>query len=359
LPESLRGKRVLVRVGFDVPIENGVVSDDVRIRESLPTIEYLRGCGAKIILIAHIGRSKENTLAPVAEALRKYVPVTFLRDCISDAAVSATHTIKESECLLLENLRGYGGETTNDVGFAMSLAKLGDIFVNEAFSNSHRPHASIIGVPLHLPSYAGIAFAKEVKELTRVLVEPTSPSVFVFGGAKFDKRDLIKKFMKLYDMVFVCGARGVNVGASLVGEMPLTDVEIIHSDKVLLPKDVRVQSLGGETRIDSPNRIHPTDVIMDIGPTSVDAMLDALSNNGTLLWNGPLGFYERGFTDATEAFARGVAEIGCCSIVGGGDTVAAIEQLGLNEKFTHVSTAGGAMLEFLEKGTLPGIEALA
>lgn len=364
--QELRGKKVLVRVGFDVPVDGGHVTNDFRIREALPTITYLTECGARVILLSHIGRKKEETLAPVHAALTQYMKAIFVPALMGAEVTDAIAALRDGDALLLENLRGYDGETDNDDTFARTLASYGDLYVNEAFSVAHRTHASIVGIPKYLPSYAGLGFAREVTELSKAFT-PTSPSIFVIGGAKFDtKLPLVKKFLALYDRIYVCGAlahdvweaRGVSVGASLTSDVPLTDADIISSEKVILPVDVRVQSIDGSARDTVPGRILPIDSVMDAGPRSVGAMLNALRAGGTVLWNGPLGFYERGFTAGTEAFAEGVARAGVRAIVGGGDTVASIEALGLDEKFTHVSTAGGAMLEFLEKGTLPGIDAL-
>jgi phosphoglycerate kinase len=365
--KELTGKRTVVRVGFDVPISDGKVSNDFRIREALPTLEYLKNAGARIVLISHLGRNPHETLAPVAEALAVYMPVRFVLSTVGSEAHEAVSSLGDGEVLLLENLRSHEGESKNDPVFGKELASLGDIYVNEAFSVAHRTHASVVGIPVHLPSYAGIGFAREVEKLTSAF-SPTHPSVFVIGGAKFDtKLPLVKKFAKLYDRIYICGAlahdvweaRGVSVGGSLVSDTQLSDADIIQAaDTILTPIDVRVQSIDGTLRVDVPERIGGADIIMDIGPRSVEVMLNSLPEGGTLLWNGPLGFYERGFTDGTEAFAGGVAEKKIRSLVGGGDTVASIEKLGLNEKFTHVSTGGGAMLEFLEKGTLPGIEVL-
>lgn len=364
--KDLEGKRVIVRVGFDVPVIDGVVENDFRIRESLATIDHLIACHARVIILSHIGRDTSATLAPVYESLRKYAPVTWHNEVVGDTVVPAIVALKNGTALLLENLRRESGETENDPIFAKTLASYGELYVNEAFSVAHRAHASIVGIPEHLPSYAGIGFMHEVEALSKAFT-PTSPSIFVIGGAKFDtKLPLIKKFLPLYDRIFVCGAlahdlmlaRGLSVGASLSSDVPLEDQAIITSEKVIAPVDVRVQSLDGISRIDSPRRIGPADSIMDAGPKSVEAILEALKEGGTMLWNGPLGWYERGYTDGTEALAYGVAESKVQAIVGGGDTVASIEKLGLNDRFTHVSTGGGAMLEFLEKGTLPGIDAL-
>ena len=364
--QELRGKKVVLRVGFDVPVDSGHVTNDFRIREALPTINFLTERGARVILISHIGRKKEETLAPVHTALTQYMKAQFVPALVGPHVEGAIAALQDGEVLLLENLRGNDGETANDEAFAKTLASYGDLYVDEAFSVAHRAHASIVGIPKFLPSYAGLGFAREVAELRKAFT-PTSPAIFVIGGAKFDtKLPLVKKFIELYDAIYVCGAlahdvweaRGISVGASLTSDVPLTDTTIINHPKVILPIDVRVQALDGSVRDTVPGRIEGTESIMDAGPRSVDAMLDALKAGGTVLWNGPLGFYERGFTAGTEAFAEGVAHADVRAIVGGGDTVASIESLGLDEKFTHVSTAGGAMLEFLEKGTLPGIEAI-
>jgi phosphoglycerate kinase len=363
---ALRGKKVIVRVGFDVPVERGVVINDFRIREALPTLEHLIEAGARVILISHIGRDASETLTPVAKALVEYLPTVFVPEVVGSRARSAVDALADGNVLLLENLRSDAREVGNDDTFARELASYGDVYVNEAFSVAHRSHASIVGIPQYLPHFAGIGFAREVAELTKAFT-PTAPSVFVLGGAKFDtKLPLVKKFMNLYDHIYVCGAlahdvweaRGVSVGASLVSDVPLTDPLILTASKVQLPIDVRTQSLDGSAHLVNPAQVNGADVIMDIGPRSVEVMLRTITKESTVLWNGPLGFYERGFRDGTKAFAEGVAASGARAIVGGGDTVASIEELGLNDKFTHVSTAGGAMLEFLEKGTLPGIEAL-
>lgn len=364
--KDLKGKRVVLRVGFDVPVVDGVVTNDFRIREALPTIDYLTSRGARVVLISHIGRKKEESLLPVYTALTAYMRVSFVPHLVGDEVTTAINALADGGVVLLENLRGTTEEMENSDEFSKVLASYGDVYVSEAFSVAHREHASIVGIPKFLPSYAGLGFAREVSELGKAF-SPTSPSVFVIGGAKFDtKIPLIKKFLPLYDKIYVCGAlahdvweaRGVPVGGSLTSDAPLTDTDIINAEKVLLPIDVRLESFDGSVRIDVPSRIGGMDVVIDAGPRSIEAMLSSLQKGGTLLWNGPLGFYERGFTDATEAFAEGVADSGTRSIVGGGDTVASIEKLGLNKKFTHVSTGGGAMLEYLEKGTLPGIDAL-
>jgi phosphoglycerate kinase len=364
---ALRGKRVLVRVGFDVPVDQGRVLNDFRIRESLETINFLCNAGARVILISHIGRDKHETLRPVHAALSAYVPAQFIPSLIGEEVSSRINALTNGEVVLLENLRGHDGEAQNDDTLARTLASYADLYVNEAFSVAHRAHASIVGVPKYVESSAGIGFAREVSEL-QLAFSPSHPAIFVIGGAKFDtKLPLVKKFMTLYDHLFICGAlahdvmvaRGIEVGGSLVSEVPLEDQDIIRAEKIVTPRDVRVYALSGSTRVTASRSVLTNESIMDAGPESIEHMLSLATPGSTVLWNGPLGWYERGFVDGTEAFARGLAEKKSVRvIVGGGDTVASIEKLGLNDTFTHVSTAGGAMLEFLEKGTLLGIDAL-
>ena len=272
--QELRGKKVVLRVGFDVPVDSGHVTNDFRIREALPTINFLTERGARVILISHIGRKKEETLAPVHTALTQYMKAQFVPALVGPHVEGAIAALQDGEVLLLENLRGNDGETANDEAFAKTLASYGDLYVDEAFSVAHRAHASIVGIPKFLPSYAGLGFAREVAELRKAFT-PTSPAIFVSGGAKFDtKLPLVKKFIELYDAIYVCGAlahdvweaRGISVGASLTSDVPLTDTTIINHPKVILPIDVRVQALDGSVRDTVPGRIEGTESIMDAGP---------------------------------------------------------------------------------------------
>lgn len=364
--EELRGKRVLVRVGFDVPLENGEVQSDFRIREALPTLELLRAGGAKIILLSHIGRNPETSLAPVAKALEKFLPVTFLSTLIGPEVDEKLQNLSEGEILFLENLRSNPGEEANDEAFANTLAGYGELYVNEAFSVSHRAHASIVGIPKFLPSYAGISFKKEVTELTKALT-PEEPSLFILGGAKFDtKLALIEKFLPVYNRLFVGGAlahdlwkaRGMSVGKSLVSDVDLSSSELAHNDKILLPIDVLVRNEKGEERITIPTEVAADENILDCGPKTVAYLGMLAFTTRTILWNGTLGNYENGYEKGTQDLAQALVNTKAFSIVGGGDTVASLESLGIGEKFGFVSTGGGAMLTFLEAGTLPGIEAL-
>lgn len=331
---DLKGKRVLVRVDWSVPISNGKVLNDYQIKKSFPTIEYLQKAGAKIVLLSHAEKD-EDSLLNIFEYVKDFLPVTF---------------VKPSDLVLLENLRQNKGEKSNSEKFAKELASLGDIFVNEAFSVSHRPHASVVGVPKLLPSFIGLQFSREIQELSKVFY-PKRPFLFILGGMKFDtKLPLLKKFINIADHIFVGGAlannffkeQGKDVGSSLVsdGEFGLT--KLLETGKIILPEDTIVE--GGK--------------ILDAGPKTIENLKSKISTAKLILWNGPLGNYELGYKVATLELAKLIAEFGHESIIGGGDTLAAIESLNILDKFSFVSTGGGAMLEFLATGTLPGIEAL-
>lgn len=358
--KDLAGKTVLLRAGLDVPIENGVVVNDYRLRRALPTTEFLVAQGAKVVVLAHIGREPNETLRPVHEALSAHIPAAF---------ASEPHFVHEAlqsdDVVILENLRQDSREQENDDVFAEEIASLGDIFVQDAFSVCHREHASIVGVPKHLPSYGGLQLKEEVTALQHAR-EPEHPALFVLGGAKFKtKGPLIRQSLNLYDAVFVGGAlqnevlaaRGCNIGASVVedGAIP---AEILNSDRLILVDDVIVAHEKGGSQERSVKEVSSDETIVDIGPQTMSLLIDTLSQYKMVVWNGPLGWYERGFDAATVALARAIADSTAHSIVGGGDTVAVIEKEGLLEQFDFVSTGGGAMLMFLQEGTLVGIEAL-
>ncbi len=362
---SLEGKRVLVRASLNVPIDAGVVLSDFRLVRLFPTIEYLRERGARIIIIGHIGRDPKETLKPVCQYLSKKFEITFVKDSIGSYASDVVADMQNGDIVLLENLRQKDGEYTNDESFSKRLASLADIYVNEAFAVSHRKHASIVGVPMYLPSYAGLAFENEVENLFKAL-SPKESSLFILGGAKFaTKEPLIRKFLDIYDRVFVGGAlandffkaRGLSVGKSLVAKADHHLKDIAEHPNLVLPRDVVVQNSDGYV-IKKPNNIEKEDSILDAGPETVAEILSLLRESSFVLWNGPLGDYEKGFNEHTEQLAKGIVSSGIESIVGGGDTVAALSKLGLLDKLSFVSSAGGAMLSFLLDGTLPGIEAL-
>lgn len=343
---------VLVRAALNVPVANGRVVNDYRLRRALPTIRYLCERGARVVLIGHIGERGTETLEPVARALGRLMPgVSFFGETVGARARDAVRSLSPGNVLVLENLRRDKGETANDPTFARELAELADVFVEDSFDTCHRAHASIIGVPRLLPSYAGLLLEEEVRELSRAL-SPKHPSFAVIGGAKFStKKKLLAALLATYDHVFVGGALandflkadGQEVGKSLVSNGDESAVkELLANPKLVLPIDSVVVN----------------EKILDHGPGTSALLASFAREAETILWNGPLGNYENGFTAATNAFARAVAASRAHSIVGGGDTIAAIEELGLLPRFSFVSTGGGAMLDFLANGTLPGIEAL-
>ena len=346
---DLKGKRVLVRVDWSVPVQHGKVLDDYQIRKSLPTIEYLQKAGAKITLISHAEKDDESLL-PMFQCAKEFLPLTF---------------VELSDMVLLENLRQNAGEKGNSEAYAKKLAALGDIYVNEAFGVSHREHASVVGVPKFLPSYVGLRFIEEVERLSSVFY-PKRPFLFILGGAKFDtKLPLLEKFIQIADHIFVVGAlahnffkaKNMEIGHSLVSESDFNLIEKLSNDKVHLPVDMLVKR-GGRTHIDVPTNLESEDVIMDAGPNTILELKDIITHSSSVLWNGPLGYYELGYKQYTMELAKILAESGKETIIGGGDTLAVIKELNLYDKFSFVSTGGGAMLGFLAKGTLPGIEAL-
>jgi len=321
---DLRGKKVLVRVDWSVPMHEGRVIDDYAINVSMPTLTYLIGQGAEVIVATHL-ESKSDSI----ETLKAYLPT------------GAT---------LLPNLRANPGEEGNTKDFAEELAAKADIYVNDAFSVSHRQHASLVGVPRLLPSYAGLRLTEEVETLSKAFY-PKHPFLLVLGGAKFDtKLPLLKKFVNIADHIFVGGAlannffkeMGKDVGGSLVKEGDFGLSELLRSGKIILPEDT----------------IEVDGKILDAGPVSLERLKEKIGEAKMILWNGPLGDYELGYKVGTLALAKLIAESGKESLVGGGDTLASIQELQLIDEFSFVSTGGGAMLEFLASGTLPAIEAL-
>ncbi len=360
--KNLEGVKVLVRLDLNVPIKDGKIEDDFRIRKILPTIAFLREQRAKIILMSHIETSvavkaenkkeEKPTLVPVCEYLNKQVVACKFIKNYKDA-VAEIEKMPVGGIVLLENLRDHEGETKNDKKFAKELASLADIYVNEAFAVSHRAHASVSAITAFIPSYAGILFQKEIENLSSAF-NPDRPFLFILGGAKFEtKLPLIEKFMKIADKVFVGGAlannffkeQGKEVGKSLVSPENFNLVRFTESPKLLLPVD----------------EVWENDKILDAGPRTVELLKAEISKAKHILWNGPVGLYEKGFKEPTIKIAHAVAEAtkkGAKSILGGGDTLATLAELKMENEFTFVSTGGGAMLEFLAKGTLPGIEAL-
>jgi phosphoglycerate kinase len=366
---DINGKRVLVRLDLNVPVDGTKIRDTFRIKKELPTIHYLKEKGAKIIAVSHISSIKSTekvSLAPIAEYLSGFLGnVEFVSgDGSLPNLIEKTKTLENGKMLLLDNLRFYPGEEGNTKEFAEDLAKLADVYVNEAFSASHREHASIVSLPKLIPHFAGKLFLEEVENLSKAFA-PEHPFYIIVGGAKFStKLPLVERFLPLADKIFIVGAlahdfyakKGIEIGKSLLD----TNIDVgnlVGNGKIFLPTDVVVQSEHGkETK--EVLYVKPDEVIFDAGPQSVDEIINTIGNGKLILWNGPLGNYEYGFKAGTETLAKAIAHMDAFSIVGGADTIASIQEYNLEQDFGFVSTGGGAMLDFLAKGTLPGIEAL-
>ena len=367
---NIKGKRVLLRVDFNVSIKDGKVRDDFRIKKAVPTIEFLQKKGAITIILAH-NEANDGTLPPflpISKALSKYVKHTFMdepiENAIRDKEKYLSH-LKAGDVVLLSNLRTASGEKKNDVSFARGLSRLGEIYVNDAFSVSHREHASIVSLPKFLPGYAGFQFEEEVKNLS-LAFSPKHPFLFILGGAKFEtKIPLVKKFLKDADTVFIAGAlandffkaKGYVVGTSLVDSANLNLKTLIKCPNLALPIDVEVSN-GKNKRFTKPNDVHGDEMMVDAGPETIKYLKEQITQAKFILWNGPLGKYELGFGGATEEILKFISKSKAHSIIGGGDTVALVSKLKLEDKLGFVSTGGGATLDFLAKGTLPGIKAL-
>jgi phosphoglycerate kinase len=362
---------VLLRTSLNVPVENGKVTNSFRLQSALPTIEYLRTRGARVILISHITGTGTESLAPMYEAMKVWIPnIVFCGVSTGKEARTAVRGLPPGGVLMLENLRRHAGEEKNDPAFAKELAALADVFVQDSFDVCHRTHASVVGVPALLPSYAGLTVEKEVLELTKAL-KPKSPSLAIIAGAKFStKEPVLKKLLSVYDHVVVGGAlandfikaKGNTVGTSLVSKEGEGQVKaLLKNKKLFVPVDVIAAPLSGtraEGRSAEIAHIRVDEAVLDVGPETV-AVLEKLAVRAkTILWNGPLGLFEHGFTDGTYGLARAIAKSDAHSVIGGGDTIAAIETLGISQKFSFISTGGGAMLDFLADGSLPGLDAL-
>jgi phosphoglycerate kinase len=358
---------VLVRVDYNVPISGTKILDARRILASLPTLALLQKKGAKIVVIAH-REDPNDTLAPIAAFLkRKLKNVTFLKENIEKENVRVLiDQFPSKSIIVLENIRRYEGEKKNNALFTKKLAALADVYVDDAFSVAHRAHASIVGVPQLLPHYAGLSFMKEVDALS---IAPKHPFLFMLGGAKFEtKVPLIEKFLTLSDQVFISGAiansffkvAGFEVGKSVVDDgQDATIATFLNNEKLLLPVDVMV--LRDEKSLScSLDEVQKKDIIVDIGPKTAILVIERIKKAKLIVWNGPTGWYEKGFTKATKQIARAIGESKAHAVIGGGDTGAVIEKvLQDGGKRVFISTAGGAAIDYLAKGTLPGIEALS
>ncbi|MEA1832466.1 phosphoglycerate kinase [Methylobacterium durans] len=385
---SLKGKRVLLRVDLNVPMENGRVTDATRIERVVPTIREIAEAGGKVILLAHFGRPKgkpdpKDSLRPVVETLGRHLgrPVAFAEDCVGDVAAQAVAALKDGDVLLLENTRYHAGEEKNDPAFTDALAKNGDIYVNEAFSAAHRAHASTEGLAHRLPAYAGRLMQAELDALTKGLEAPSRPVVALVGGAKVSSKiDLLQNLVSKVDMLVIGGgmantflhAQGKGVGKSLCErDLAETATRILEAAKaakcrIILPVDAVVASefkANASHETVGVDHVPESGMILDAGPDSVTEIDAAIDAAATLVWNGPLGAFELApFDAATVAAARHAAERTkagkLVSVAGGGDTVAALNHAGVGEDFSYISTAGGAFLEWLEGKALPGVEAL-
>ncbi len=370
--DDLKGKRVLLRLDLNVPVEEGKITDVYRLEKAISTVDFLIEKEAKIIIIAHLeNKDGENdTLLPIFDYLKGYFKVDFCSTYFSPEAIEKVLNLKDKEVLLFENVRTNNGEKENDLDFAKKLSQMADIYVNDAFSVSHREHASVVGIPTFLPHYGGLVLKSEIENISKAF-NPEHPFVFILGGAKFStKLPLIKKYLNIADTVFVGGAlandifksQGFEVGQSLVAKENFDMTDIISNPKFKTFSDVTVTN-GDKVSFKDIADVSKDDCIMDCGPKTIEDLKTIISTAKTIVWNGPIGNYEKGFSDKTETLAEIIAlktqsEATTVSIVGGGDTVASISKLGLDHKFTFVSTGGGAMLDYLVNETIPGIEAL-
>lgn len=382
---DLAGKKVLVRVDYNVPMDGGNITDDTRVRATLPTLRHLLAAGAAVILASHLGRPKgspapEFSLAPVAKRLSDLLgqEVLFAADCVGPAAEAPAKALRPGQVLMLENLRFHKEEEKNDPEFARRLAALADTYVNDAFGVSHRAHASVEGITKYLPAAAGFLLEKEIDFLSRAVINPPHPYVAIIGGAKVsDKIGVIANLLAKVDTLIIGGgmantflaAQGRATGKSLVEADKLDLAASLLKEaaqkgvKLLLPVDVVVAdrfAADASARVVGVDAIPADWMALDIGPASCAAFAAALSGARLIVWNGPMGVFEMdAFAKGTTAVAAAVASSGAVSVIGGGDSVAAIEKAGLQDKISHISTGGGASLEFLEGKVLPGIAALS
>jgi len=389
---DLQGKRVVLRVDYNVPLDDRLeITDDTRIRATLPTLELLTGAGARVVILSHFGRPKgkpvpEMSLRPAADRLRALLPghrVEFVEETVGPRAEEATRELKDGDVLVLENTRFLPGEEKNDPDLARQMAALGDLYVNDAFGAAHRAHASTAGIAEVMradgrAAAAGLLMEKELEYLGPLLESPESPFVAIIGGSKISgKIDVIQNLLPRVDRLLVGGAMantfframGLQTGTSLVEEDRIEmagDLLRTAGDKILLPTDCVVAAkveAGAETRVVERTGIPKDLMVLDVGPGTVDAYREVLEGARTVLWNGPMGVFEvPEFAKGTEGVALAVAEAtdrGATTVVGGGDSAAAVAELGLAERISHVSTGGGASLEFLEGKTLPGVAALS
>ena len=382
--EALQGKRALVRVDFNVPFEGGRISDDARIQAAIPTISYLTERKAKVVLMTHVGRPKgavvpELSVVPLAQRLSELLgqPVGTVSDCVGPDAALAVQGLADGGVLLLENVRFHAEETDNNPEFSKQLAELGDLFVQEAFGTAHRAHSSTAGVADYLPAYGGFLISKELEFLKGAVEAPKRPFVAIIGGAKVSSKiGVLENLLDKVDTLIIGGgmtftflkAQGLEVGTSLVEDDKLEEAKsfIVKSQtsqtRVILPIDqVVADTFSNEAnrQVVSNNEIPDDAMGLDIGPESIQVIQGVLKEAQTVLWNGPLGVFEfSNFSEGTFSVARALADSSATTIIGGGDSAAAIARVGLTDRMSHISTGGGASLEYLEGKVLPGISIL-
>ena len=364
--KNIKGKRIIVRADFNVPVDGARVRDGGRIMAALPTLLFLKKKGAKIVIISHIGRDAGESLKPAYTFLKKHIAAQFVPELFGTTADKAIANMKNGDVLLLENLRSDSREKAGNMQFAKALAVYGDIYINEAFPVSHRADSSIVLLPKLLPAYAGIQLEKEVKELSKAL-NPKHPFLFIQGGAKAEtKIPLIKRYLKTADQVFVGGeladdfyaAANLEIGKSMV-DKGIPDLKpLLKHKKLILPATVVVKKPSGESVSIPADEIKKGDKILDIGGMSIEGLASYIKKAKLVLWNGPMGWYEGGYTKATEQLLSMLASAKAETIIAGGDTAVLADKKKYKGKFSFVSTGGGATLEFLAKGTLIGIKAL-
>jgi phosphoglycerate kinase len=381
---ELAGKRVLCRVDFNVPMENGKITDDTRIRASLPTIQYLLQQGARLILVSHLGRPKGKVddslrLAPVAERLAELLgkPVRALPESVGESVEMACRSLAPGDVVLLENIRFYPGEEANDPAFAKQLASLAELYVNDAFGTAHRAHASTAGVADYLPAVAGFLMQKELEILGNALQSPQRPFTAIIGGAKVkDKIGVIENLLQKVDRLLLGGglantflkAKGFDIGASLYEEDKVEVAKRLlalaeeRGIQLEIPRDVVAAdrlSSNAETRAVAADAIPQGWMALDIGPETASRYREMIQSSALVIWNGPMGVFEmKPFASGTFAVAKAMAETQATTIIGGGDSAAAVEKAGVADAITHISTGGGASLEFMEGKILPGVAVL-
>lgn len=363
--KDIKGRVFLVRIDMNVLVKNGRVENDFRLRSVMLTLEFLLKKEARVVVVGHMEPAPESTLKPVSNYYKDFFPTSFVGSCDPEDVRSHVDNLKGGSMIVLENLRSLPFEKDNDEEYARALASLCDVYVNEAFSVSHRKHASIVGLPKYLPSFAGMRFERETEELAATF-SPQRPFLLILGGLKFKtKAPLIEKFVEKADAVFVGGAlansffkqKGLEVGDSAMDE-GVNLRNLFSKENLMLPFDVVVENNEGEREIKKAEEVSFNECIVDVGPLSIERLSEGIKRSALIVWNGPMGNIERGHDQQTKVLAESIALSEAHSVIGGGDTIASIEGMKSEGEFSFVSTGGGAMLDFLVHETLPGIEAL-